>query len=181
VITLYFLPSAARAGEVLHSYVEHDSGHYLLHLEMRLAAALDSVYAVLLDFDNLSSLNDSIIGSQLLEKNAQHYRVLLITKGCLWFFCRQVKQVQTVMELGRGYLTSTTDPAVSDLASGKVLWHVRPDPRQEGWTLITYSADFEPGFWVPPLIGPWLMKRRLLQEGRETIFGIEAQADADSH
>ena len=167
---------ATQAGEVVHSYVDYQQGHYLLNLEMRIHAPIVNVYAVLLDFNALTELNDSIKVSQLLLKQKNEYTVLLETKGCVWFFCRRIKQIQVVTEMGNGYLQSVTDPKQSDMAYGKVLWHVRPDQQNTELTLITYSADFEPDFFVPPLIGPWIMKRRLLKEGRKTVNGIERKA-----
>ena len=173
------LSSVSHAGEVIHSYVDHDQGHYLLNLEMRITAPLQNVYAVLLDFNAITELNDSIKVSQLLKQQQNQYTVLLESRGCVWFFCRNIKQIQVVTEMGNGYLQSITDPTQSDMASGKVLWHVRPDPQDDKQTLITYSADFEPDFFVPPLLGPWLMKKRLLKEGLKTVDGIERKAQHD--
>ena len=177
---LYILfSSVSHSGEVIHSYVDHDQGHYLLNLEMGITAPLQNVYAVLLDFNAITELNDSIKVSQLLKQQQNQYTVLLESIGCVWFFCRRIKQVQIVTDIGNGYLQSITDPTQSDMVSGKVLWHVRSDPQNTEQTLITYSADFEPDFFVPPLLGPWLMKKRLLKEGLKTVDGIERKAQHD--
>jgi hypothetical protein len=34
----------------------------------------------------------------------------------------------------------------------------------------------EPDFWIPPLIGPWLIKRKLLSETLETVDNLEQLA-----
>lgn len=34
----------------------------------------------------------------------------------------------------------------------------------------------EPDFWVPPLIGPWIIKRTLKVDGMDAIGRIEALA-----
>jgi hypothetical protein len=130
----------------------------------------------LLDFNAIKELNDSFKVSRLLAQHGNHYTVLLISEGCIWFFCRRIKQVQIVTDLGHGYLSSNTDPTQSDMLSGKVLWHVRADPASARQTLVSYRADFEPDFFIPPLIGPWLMKKSLLREGQQTVNAIEQRA-----
>ena len=175
-LTLYIsiLGHSVHAGEVLHSFVDHEDDHFFLQLEMRIRAPLHKVYAVLLDFNHLTRLNNNIIHSRLLASSDKQHKALVITEGCIWFFCKTVTQVQTIQELANGYLLVETLPEQSDLEFGNILWHVRADGKQ---TLISYSADFIPDFWVPPLIGPWLMNSRLLTEGKETINGIERQAN----
>ncbi len=172
---MFFL-AQSHAGEVLHSHVDYHHGHYLLNLDMRIVAPLKKVRAVLFDFNALRKVNDTITLSRLLAHHDKKYTVLMESRACVWFYCRRIRQVQVITDMGNGYLQSITDPTQSDMASGKVLWHVRPDPQQTQQTLITYSADFEPAFFIPPLIGPWLLKKRLLSEGQKTINGIERQA-----
>ncbi|MDH5408977.1 MAG: hypothetical protein OEZ33_03450 [Gammaproteobacteria bacterium] len=174
VLFFYFsIHSLVYAGEVLHSFVDHEDDHFFLQLEMRVNAQLDSVRTVLLDFNKLTKVNNNIIYSRLLESTGQQHKAMVITEGCIWFFCKTLKQVQTIKELPNGYLLVETLPKQSDLEFGNILWHVRAEGKK---TLISYSADFIPGFWVPPLIGPWLMNNRLLAEGKETINGIEREA-----
>jgi hypothetical protein len=33
-----------------------------------------------------------------------------------------------------------------------------------------------PAFWIPPVIGPWLIKKKMMEEGRVTIERIEELA-----
>lgn len=167
------LPTRVFAGEVLHSFVDHDNGHFLLQLEMRIEADVDDVYDVLVDFNNIHRLNDSIKQSKWLESKGNENKVFTLVEGCIWFFCREVGQVQMTYELPNRYIVSETIPAESDMEYGRVLWHIHT---QDGHTFISYSADFIPKFWVPPILGPWLMSKRLLEEGTKTINGIEEQA-----
>lgn len=167
------IPAHGYAGDVLHSYVDYEDGHFFLQLDMRITARADKVYGLLVDFNHLTRLNNNIIKSELLETTDNQIKVLVETRGCIWFFCKHVKQVQSIRKLPNGYLLAATLPEESDLEFGNVLWHIRQDGKT---TLISYSADFIPAFWVPPLIGPWLMNSRLLLEGKETINNIEILA-----
>ena len=45
-------------------------------------------------------------------------------------------------------------------------------------TELQFTETFEPDFWVPPVIGPWLIQRKLVSEVAETVMYIEAQQAA---
>lgn len=169
-LLVLFSACSSQAGELLNAFVDRREGHYLLHLDMRIQGKSDAVYRTLIDFNHLSLINDSIKSSQELEHKGRVHRVLTAVEGCVWIFCRRIKQVETVTELDGGYIMSVTDPSHSDLRYGRALWQVIDEGET---TRIKYNADFVPAFWVPPLLGPMIFKRRLLEEGKKTINGIE--------
>ena len=170
VLLVLGLGHAAQAGELLGANVERRDNHFLLDLNMRIQGKANDVYRVLLDFKHLPSLNDAIKSVQVLEHKGNVYRVRIDVEGCVWIFCRRVTQVQTVTALHYGYIVGIVDPAQSDFRYGRTLWPVIDEGK---YTRVQYNADFVPAFWVPPVIGSYLFKRRMLEEGRKTINGIE--------
>lgn len=162
--------AVAQASEVLEHRVSSEDGRYYIYLEMRIDAGAGAVYDVLTDYGNIKQLNDSIKVSEVLQRQGDKARVLVISEGCVLFFCRRIRQVQDVTPLPRGMILSRTDPEVSDLKHGRVLWHIRA---ADGATRITYSGDFAPDFWVPPVFGSAILRQRLLEEATKTIRGIE--------
>ncbi len=171
--------SICHAGEIIDSYIHYDNGHYLIRLEMKIEAEPATVYAILMDFNHLKDLNDAIKTSRLLQSDGQQHKVQIIAEGCVWFFCQEIKQVQQVTELGKGYIQVKTLPEESNMEYGRILWHIY---QQDDFTIIHYRADVVPGFFVPPVIGPYFMKRRLLEEAEKTINGIEHLAqDEESY
>ena len=164
-----------QAGELLDAYVNYEDHHYLLHLDMRVKGKSDKIHAILTDYDHLPAVNDTIVSSKLLESKGGQSRVQYESEGCVWIFCRRINQVVIVSELANGYILSETLPAESDLRYGRTLWHVIDEGET---TRLTYDADFVPDFWVPPLIGPMIFKKRILMEGQKTINGIETLANA---
>jgi len=170
-LALFFLTSLPlHAGELLHSYVNEEDDHFVLHLDMRINADVDTIYGVLMDFSKMHLVNDSIISSTLLESKKQKHQLHFITEGCVWFFCRKIKQLVTVTELGQGYIMSTTDPAESDLRYGRTLWQLIDEGET---TRVQYNADYVPDFWVPPFIGSAIFQSRMLKEGKKTVNGLE--------
>ena len=159
-----------QAGQVLAARAEYRDDHYLLHLDMRLQAQYPDVLRTLLDFPHLPKINDAIKSATVLSQKGNVYRVKLIAEGCIWIFCRRVKQLTTVTVRDDGYITSDTDTKHSDLRYGRELWHIVKEGKT---TRVQYNADVIPSFWIPPLIGPALFKHQLLKEGKKTINGIE--------
>lgn len=161
------------AGEVLHSQVRRDGDHFLVQLKMQIDAPAPEVYRRLTDFEQLHQLSDMIKSSRVLETNGKQQRVEVISEGCVLFFCRKVTQVQTATPLGRGYLQLVDDPAAGDFQSGRTLWHIAPG---DNGTRVTLSADIEPDFWVPPIIGTAIFKHKLINESTTLINNVERQS-----
>lgn len=162
-----------QAGEILHNYIDDVDGHYIISLDMRITADPKKVYAILADFNNLSRINDNVIKSTLLHSHKRKHRLRLESRACVLFYCKQIVQVQDVEEFDDGYISMVIDPKLSDFKSGHILWHIQPI---EGGTRVTFSVDLVPDFWIPPLIGPWLLKGIMKEEGLETLMQLERQA-----
>ena len=61
------------------------------------------------------------------------------------------------------------DPRFSDFHEVSERWRIRPEGAQ---TRMEYNATLVPKFFVPPLIGPWVIKLRIrdsLLSGAETL------------
>jgi hypothetical protein len=179
IYLLALLPACAcQAGELLEAFAAHRDDHYLLHLDMRIKGKYADVYKILVDFNHIPQVNDSIKSSQELEHHGKVHRVRIVGEGCVWIFCRRIQQVEIVTERDDGYIVSITDPTHSDLRYGRTLWHIIDEGKT---TRVQYNADFVPAFWVPPLIGPMIFKHRILKEGQKTINGIERLIQPQHH
>ena len=169
-IGISIFTSPLHAGELILADANETEGHYTLSLDMRIQGSHEDVYAVLIDFNNLPAVNDTVKSSQLLESNGKKHLVIYTSEGCVLIYCQTVTQLATVTELGRGYLMSEVDPSKSDLEYGRTLWQVIDEGET---TRIKYNADYVPDFWVPPLIGDYIFQERMIEEGIKTVNGIE--------
>jgi hypothetical protein len=41
---------------------------------------------------------------------------------------------------------------------------------------VNYAIEFEPKFWVPPVVGPYILKRKLESHGGGAVDRIESLA-----
>ena len=173
---LWLYTPALWAGEVLLAHAGHDHGLYSVEVDMRLDAPRAHVWRVLTDYQQLYRLNEAIVLSEVMLPNAQGLpRVRVITRACVYFFCKTIIQVQDVREQAPHRLMATVLPEMSHFQHGVAnaqLW-------EEGaQTRLRIVAEVIPDFWVPPIIGPWLIARKLRTEAMETLHTLEQLCEA---
>jgi hypothetical protein len=44
---------------------------------------------------------------------------------------------------------------------------------------VTYMMEMEPSFWLPPFVGPWFLRRTLMQGAPSAIDQIELLAQQE--
>jgi hypothetical protein len=176
VLAVLVASATASAGEVFTALVTHQAGSYTVEVDALVESPEPAVRALLTDFSHLERVHPAVQSSEILaEISPGHYRVRMVTKACVWFFCKRIKQVQTMVEGIDGSITATVDPAQSDLKHGYArieLW------QEQLGTRVLIRSEVEPDFWIPPVIGPWFIMRRLRSEALETVYNLERLAHA---
>lgn len=174
IITLsLFFSSLIYSGEVIQSHVSNEGGRYKASLDMLIEASADDVYELFTDFNNLSQLSKNITSSQLLSNNPPEYIVEVKTHNCVLFYCKDLMQTQQVLELNDGRITVNDIQGKSDFIYARTSWHIR---EHEDETRVSFSTEMKPDFWLPPLIGPWLFKKRMIKETQTMIDRLEELA-----
>lgn len=174
IISLLLLPCSLPAGEILDSGVTHDEAIYNLSITARVNAPLALVYRSITDFPNLAEINPSIEESQVLaSSDSDRQRVRSVIRVCILVFCKQVVQVQDVTLVDAHTVVATMVPGAGDFRAGVARWELMTDGNA---TLLHFTEEFEPDFWVPPVIGPWLIEKELVKKVAETVMYIEMKA-----
>ena len=164
----------AIAGEVMAVAVQHFDQRYVVEIDARFDVSAERLRAVLTDYAHLGRINDSIRRSEVIETNsAQHHCVLTEAEVCVALFCKQIVQVQDVSVLPDGSILATMRPTRSDFRYGVARWDFWEDT---AGTRMRFRSEIEPAFWVPPLIGPWLIQRALQAETLKSVANLERLA-----
>jgi hypothetical protein len=172
---------AGVAGKVYMASANHLGGVYLVEVDALVNVPEPQVRELLTDYNDLGRINPAIEISEILKtRGPGDYQVRTVTEACVWFYCKRIHQVQDVIEASDGSVTATVIPDMSDFRNGYArlnLW------QEAGGTRVLIRSEVEPDFWIPPLIGPWLIKRKLRSEALETVHNLErvAQQDALPH
>jgi hypothetical protein len=168
----------ARAGDILSSDVTLEAGQYAVTIEAAINAPLNVVYRSITDYNNLATINPSIEESRvLLVMSPDRHRVRSVIKVCILIFCKRVVQVQDVTRVDARTVDAVTVPGDSDFRYGVARWQLTPAGEA---TRLHFTQEFIPDFWVPPIIGTWLIQRKLLQEVTETAMYIEVRDEASN-
>ena len=164
---------AALAAELEKVTVEREDGRYLLHSETTLAATPEELYAVLTDYDRFTKFSSVFTEARNLEPDddgrPQFYTRM---EGCVLLFCVAFERYGHLL-LTDGLITAVVDPERSDFDYSVETWELI---EIEGGTLLVYNFEMEPSFWVPPIVGPFYIRRALRSGAVDAVDRIEALA-----
>lgn len=166
-------PLLSRAGGVLDSSVSYDAGVYSLSIEARIDAPAAMVYRLITDYDHLQDINPAIRESRILRADSpEKYRIRVVTRVCVLFYCRDVTQSQDMVQSPGYLLEANILPEISDFRRGRAQWRLTAEGDS---TLMQFRAELVPDFFMPPLIGPWLIRREMANQITEIVMIIEAR------
>lgn len=163
------------ASEIYSARVEHDDNRYIVEVDMHINAKPDKAYALITDYSKLKQLNSDIEKSELIASlDEKTQRVLIVSNVCVLFFCKSITQLQDIAKVSDEVIVATVVPGKSDFDYAHARWYIRQDG--DG-TRITFNSDLKPSFWVPPVIGPVLIKGKLEDMVVDTIETLEKLAN----
>jgi hypothetical protein len=149
---------------------------YSLQAEARLEASPESIYAVLTDFEDnrYSRIFRGYKESRYLEPDADGTpRVYTRMEGCAMWHCMSLERTERLETRPPYWIKSTTLPEGSNFKYSTSEWELERDGEN---TKMTYNLEMEPDFFVPPVVGPWYLKRTLSQGGQRAVARIERLA-----
>jgi Polyketide cyclase / dehydrase and lipid transport len=167
------MPLPSRAGGVLDSSVSFDAGVYTLSIEARIDAPAAMVYRLITDYDHLQDINPAVRESRILRVDSpEKCRIHVVTRLCVLFYCRDVSQTQDMVQSPGYILEANILPEHSDFRRGRAQWRLTAEGDS---TLMHFHAELVPVFFLPPLIGPWLIRREMANQITEIVMIIEAR------
>lgn len=164
----------AWAAEALNSEVTHSEGRFEVRSEIRIWLPPSKVLAILTRYENLPALNKGLKSVRVLTRSAEHTRMAALAKVCILRICLTFDWVQDVYTLTSGEIIAVIDPVESDFRAGVARWRFLDDA---SGTLLSFDAVLIPDFWFPPIVGPWLIKRKLHDAALRTAQAIETIAE----
>lgn len=170
---------AAAAAEIKHAEIQHTGNRYVVAVDSHVATTPLRVRALLTDFDHFDRLHDTIVASELLDETTDgDHRVLIVARPCVFIFCKDISQIAAFRSISRTDLRATMEPNATDFRFGELEWHLQPSG--DGGTRVRFDAELEPAFWVPPVIGPWMLKYTLRSLATGVVENLEELAEVTS-
>lgn len=174
VALLLAAAGAAVSGELRSVEMEYEDGYYTLHSEVWFDAAIEPTFAVFSDWDLAPQFSSAIVEARdLPADDTGRPGYFIVNRGCVLFFCKSLTRQGHVERESPVVLRAFADPEHSDFDVCDESWEFTAE---EGGTVVTYSLYMKPGFWVPPGIGPYFIKRKLQKKAGQALDRVEALA-----
>ena len=173
-ILIFLLAIDASAAELRAIDFSRDGDRYTLRSVTWFDADVAAVYSVLIDYDQSHRFSGAITESRNLapdDEGRPEYFTRM--EDCILIWCQSFDRVGYLKLEPIHRIEAFTDPERSDFKMMRERW--QREEVEEG-TLLTYKFEMVPDFWVPPLLGPYLIKRALITGGRKAANRLEVIA-----
>ena len=167
-------PRLLNSAELREVLIERNDNYYRLNSETWFDVSPEALYWVLSDYDQFTKFTSAIAESRNVEPDdrgrPQFYSRM---EGCVLLWCKSFIRNGYLVLDPMQEITAITDPETSDFKLSRENWTLIPE---DGGTLMIYDFHMIPDFWVPPVIGPFYIKRALKSGGDKAVNRIEALA-----
>ena len=167
-------PGVAAAAQVHSLTVTHHGNGFSIVFDGVVEAPPPRVYALLADYARLGRLNPVITAMHVeAAPNGRGERVRSVIRSCVLLFCKEIVQVEDVTEPDANTIVAHIVPGAGDFESGWCFWRVSGEGPH---TRLHYEATRVARFWIPPLIGPWAIRRTMREQFESGIATLERLA-----
>jgi hypothetical protein len=174
LILALLLPALGSAATMRSVTVDRVDGVYILHSEVWFDVSIDKIYGLFLDWDQSTKFSSVVVESRNVEPDESgRPRFYSRNRVCIWFYCRSFERHGFVTFDPLKYIEATVDPEKSDFHVSDERWEFR---EEDAGTVVVYDLAMQPKFFIPPLIGPAIMKRKLKSGSTNALDRIEAIA-----
>ena len=177
VLALLCLAPAANAAQVLSVRVAHHDAQFVVRMRVRIDAPAPAVFRALQDYRAMSRYNPNLRLERIQAmSDPESLRVYTTLHACVLFFCKTVHQEQIITAHANahgGVLQATLIPRGGDFKAAGGRWLVGPCADHAAPTCLRIRIAFVPAFWIPPLIGPWIIRAHALAAARRASAGLQ--------
>ena len=166
----------AIAAELKDVQVTIEEGRYYVVAEMTIDAPLKPTFEALVEYDRFDESSGVYVKTHYLDPAADGTpRIFTRVEGCALGFCRGVERTARLEATPLTRVVATVESELTDnLLYGREIWELYPSA--DGGTLIIYHHELELGFWLPPLVGPWAVRRALWWGASDVVQTLENMA-----
>ena len=178
-LILIFAATQSDAAQVLGVQVTHEGSRFLIGMHIAIDAAPADVFRALRDYAAMPRYNPDLLAVSV-EPTSEPNRVRLFTTVhiCVLLFCKTMHQEQVMtatVNVAGGVLQAELLPQEGAF-QGTGHWAVKSCPENRPKSCVDAQIELVPNFWVPPVIGPWLIRKKMYDEAERSSVGLEQVA-----
>lgn len=172
--------TAASAAQVLSVQATRHGAAVSVGLRIALDASAPASFRALLQYSAMGRYEPDLRALRIeTTSDPNRVRLFLTLHTCVLLFCKTIRQEQIMTassDPNGGVLQARFVPA-SGAFRGEGRWVVAPCAAGEGRACMDVRIDLVPLFWVPPMIGPWLIRRKMYEQALHISAGLEQLAN----
>lgn len=176
-MALSWFAMQAHAAQVLDVQVARDSARFLISMHIAIDAPPPAVFRALQDYSAMMRYNPDLRAVRVQASGVPgRVRLFTVIHACVLVFCKTMHQEQAMTAIASadgGVLEAVLLPRGGDFKAGRARWMVGPCRTARAMTCLDARIELVPAFWVPPVIGPWVLRRTMAEEARRTSAGLE--------
>lgn len=183
VCVLIGMASAAAAAEVVSARVDRVDDRYHVDFAVMIDGTVDRLRDLVTDYANLDALSPTVVSSRLVSgRGGQGARVEVKLRPCVMVvLCKTITKVSdTHIEPDAGRVHFIMVPGLGDFREGRetitMIQAAGGDTRQ---VRFSYTAELYPDFYIPPVVGAWLIRRAIIKDLKATSRRVERQMQRD--
>lgn len=168
------LPATAGAADLKSVSVDLVDDRYHLVSKAWFDASIDDLYKVLTNYELFEKFTSAFVETRnMAPDNDGRPQFYTRMEGCVLLFCKSMRRTGYLELAPPNEIVAIAIPEESDFHYSYERWELEEDG--DG-TMMTYHFKMEPAFWVPPVVGPFMIKRTLREGGIDAVDRIEALA-----
>jgi hypothetical protein len=169
---------SAQAAEISGVRVARNGARFLIDMHIAIDSPAPAVFRALQDYAAMARYNPDLRAVRVELTPAHRVRLFTTIHTCVLVFCKTMheEQIMTATASADGGTLDAELLRYRDFKGGRGLWVVKPCPTAPGVACLDVRIELVPAFWVPPVLGPWVIRRKMDEEARRTGYGLEQTA-----
>lgn len=168
---------ASSALQIIHADVTLAEDNYDVNFAIILKGDFERLKRIVTDYPNFSSVSPTITSSRVISgRSGQAARIELVLRPCVFvIFCKTITKVSdTLIDDAGARVRFIAVPELSDFDQARETVTLVDEPGSKVPSVrFVYSAVLKPKFFVPPFIGPWLIRRYIVNDLKSTSARVE--------
>jgi len=139
--------------------VHEHQGRYSVFFDALLDAPHESIYAIIADPARWPQLSKIVTASEVVgELPGDRRKVSVTFQDCILIFCQTIHKHEALRTSPNGNINTLAIPEQSDFSYAHEHWQISAEDQH---TRILYRAEMTPSFYVPPLVGAYILKAKI--------------------
>lgn len=175
--TLFVLSPTADAAEIIHADVVFVEDSYEVNFAIIMKGDFEQLKQIVTDYPKFSSISPTVTSSRVISgRSGRAARIELMLRPCIFVvFCKTITKVSdTLIDDAGARVRFLAVPELSDFHEARETITLVDEPGSKVPSIrFVYSAVLKPKFFVPPFIGPWLIRRYIVNDLKITSARTE--------